>query len=229
MRQFVKQLAMLVPLFRNYIECRIAIGNRFSFWQYLFFLFKKDKSLYFPIHKVTEIGHPKNIFVGLNSNVSLRMGQQIQALGKLFIGDFTRIAPKVGIFTANHNTYNHHEHTYKETIIGDYCWIGSGALIMPGVVLGKHTIVGAGAVVTKSFPDGYQIIAGNPAHVVKVLEKEKFDDEEFKSRFKYLYYGFVPKEKFAKFREKHLRKLKFEYDISQVSDNEFYRNNKYCV
>ena len=40
-----------------------------------------------------------------------------------------------------------------------------------GVTLGDHTVVGAGAVVTKSFPQGYCVIAGVPAKVVKVLDE----------------------------------------------------------
>lgn len=43
--------------------------------------------------------------------------------------------------------------------------------VLPGVVLGDHTVVGAGSVVTKSFPEGWQVIAGNPAKVIHKLEK----------------------------------------------------------
>jgi acetyltransferase-like isoleucine patch superfamily enzyme len=42
---------------------------------------------------------------------------------------------------------------------------------MPGVVLGDFTIVGAGAVVTKSFEEGYCVIAGNPAKIIRQLDK----------------------------------------------------------
>lgn len=41
------------------------------------------------------------------------------------------------------------------------------SLILPGVKLGDHTVVGGGSVVTKSFPDGYCVIAGNPAKKIK--------------------------------------------------------------
>ncbi|MBS7109518.1 MAG: hypothetical protein KH076_09760 [Streptococcus sp.] len=44
------------------------------------------------------------------------------------------------------------------------------SVILPGVILGDHTIVGAGAVVTHSFPDGYCIIGGNPARIIKALD-----------------------------------------------------------
>jgi acetyltransferase-like isoleucine patch superfamily enzyme len=68
------------------------------------------------------------------------------------------------------------------------------AVILPGVVLGDHTIVGAGAVVTKSFPEGYCIIAGVPAKVIKTIDK----DRVVNYRNKYEYYGYIPKEKFRR-------------------------------
>ena len=44
-------------------------------------------------------------------------------------------------------------------------FIGAGAIILPGVTIGKKTIVGAGAVVSKSIAPG-SVVAGNPAHVI---------------------------------------------------------------
>jgi acetyltransferase-like isoleucine patch superfamily enzyme len=38
---------------------------------------------------------------------------------------------------------------------------------LPGVELGPHTVVAAGAVVTKSFPEGNQLLVGNPARIIK--------------------------------------------------------------
>lgn len=50
------------------------------------------------------------------------------------------------------------------------------SIILPGVVLGDHTIVGAGSVVTHSFPEGYCILAGNPAKIVRKLDCDTFFD-----------------------------------------------------
>ena len=44
---------------------------------------------------------------------------------------------------------------------------------MPGVELGDWTIVGAGSVVTKSFKEGYCVIGGIPATIIKSLEKDR--------------------------------------------------------
>ncbi len=61
--------------------------------------------------------------------------------------------------------------------LGDHCWIGMNAVILPGVELGERTVVGAGSVVTKSFPEGHCVIAGNPARILRRLEKPKEERE----------------------------------------------------
>ena len=60
-------------------------------------------------------------------------------------------------------------------VIGRFCWLGMGAVILPGVRLGDFTIVGAGAIVSKSFEEGYCAIGGNPAKIIKYLNKEECD------------------------------------------------------
>ncbi len=54
--------------------------------------------------------------------------------------------------------------------IGDDAWIGCNAIILKGIRIGKGSIVAAGSVVTKDIPD-YCVAVGNPAHVVKQLER----------------------------------------------------------
>ena len=49
------------------------------------------------------------------------------------------------------------------------CSIGANATLLPGVVVGSHSMVGAGAVVTKDVPD-YAVVVGNPAKVIRYIE-----------------------------------------------------------
>lgn len=94
--------------------------------------------------------------------------------GIIKLGRGTYIAPNVGIITSNHDVNNLDSHTEgKDVIIGDNCWIGMNAVILPGVKLGNNTIVGAGSIVTKSFEEGNCVIAGNPAKKIKDLERRK--------------------------------------------------------
>lgn len=61
-------------------------------------------------------------------------------------------------------------------VIGDNSWLATNCVILPGVVLGPHTIVAAGAVVTKSFEGGDQMLAGVPAKVVKKLFEYRVEE-----------------------------------------------------
>lgn len=53
-----------------------------------------------------------------------------------------------------------------DTIIDDGAWIGSRAMIMPGVHLGEGCVIAAGSVVTKDVPP-YALVAGSPAQLIK--------------------------------------------------------------
>jgi acetyltransferase-like isoleucine patch superfamily enzyme len=57
----------------------------------------------------------------------------------------------------------------RPVIIEDSVWIGSHAIILPGVRIGLRSVVGAGSVVTKDVPAGC-VVAGNPARVVRKLD-----------------------------------------------------------
>lgn len=57
-------------------------------------------------------------------------------------------------------------HKFGKIVIKDGANIGIGAIIMPGVTIGKGTAIGAGSVVTKDIPD-YCIAVGVPARVIK--------------------------------------------------------------
>ncbi|MBS5133572.1 MAG: acyltransferase [Lachnospiraceae bacterium] len=95
---------------------------------------------------------------------------QAAADAHIYIGTGTCIAGNVGIITANHDLNDLAlPAPGKDVNIGKRCWIGMNSMILPGVVLGEHTIVGAGSVVTKSFPKGNCVIAGNPAKIIREL------------------------------------------------------------
>ena len=47
-------------------------------------------------------------------------------------------------------------------------WVGSGALILPGVTIGSRTVIGAGSVVTRSLPEDV-LAVGNPCRLVRAI------------------------------------------------------------
>lgn len=137
-------------------------------------IFRLNTKVTWPIHFTSSIGNPEKITRGTGVYPGDSPGNYINAKNGIIIGDFTNIGPNVGLISANHDFYDNSKHTEaKPIIIGKNCWIGMGAVILPEVVLGDFTIVGAGSIVTQSFPDGYCVIAGNPAHIIRLLDKEK--------------------------------------------------------
>lgn len=65
----------------------------------------------------------------------------------------------------------------KPIRIGNDVWIGTRVIIMPGVVVGDHSIIGAGAVVTKDVPE-YAIVGGCPAKVIRMRNKGQTESSE---------------------------------------------------
>lgn len=160
-----------------------------------------NKYPYWPIHFTSVFsGDQRNVYCGIETCPGYSPGCYIQAIGKLHIGDYTQIAANVGLITANHSLTDNRHHEVKDIRIGKYSWIGMGAIILPGVTLGDFTVVAAGAIVTKSFEEGYCVIGGNPAKIIKTLNP----DECVEHKSKYEYNGYIPHAKFEEYRKKHL-------------------------
>ena len=58
----------------------------------------------------------------------------------------------------------------KPIVIEDNVWLGGGAILLPGVTIGRNAVVGAGAVVSHSVPAN-TAVAGNPARVIREIEQ----------------------------------------------------------
>lgn len=137
-------------------------------------LFGINKGVPFPVSpRVRILGHSNIIFHVDDINNFQGIGNYYQAFGtgKIIIGKGSWIASNVGLVTTNHDINDPDLHVEsKNVVLGEKCWIGMNTVILPGVVLGPNTTVGAGSVVTKSFAEGYCVVAGNPAKVIKKLK-----------------------------------------------------------
>ncbi len=192
----------LIPFYSSYIKSLSSTIHNQSYLNYVRFRLTGKCSNwggYYPAHPSCTIANSRKVYVGCNSSVA-RPGCYIQGAGTVRFGDYVRLGPNVGILSANHNLYDQRIYNEAPIIIGDYSWIGMNSIITAGVTLGPRTIVAAGAVVTKSFPDGFCILAGVPAKVIKYLDKEKFEPWHYENE----YYGYIPKEKFESIRKKYL-------------------------
>ena len=90
--------------------------------------------------------------------------------GRIVIGRDVLFGSQVMILTSDHQIYPDGQvarsATYGEVHIEDRCWIGTRAMIMPGVTIGAGTVIGAGALVTKDCDPG-AVYVGVPAKRVR--------------------------------------------------------------
>lgn len=111
--------------------------------------------------------------VNIGKRVVVMNGCLMMSAGTITIDDDARIAANVQLISNNHDPYNRDIITCSPVHICKGAWIGAGSTILPGVTIGKYAIVGAASVVTKDVPD-YAVVVGNPARVIKYLDKKKF-------------------------------------------------------
>src|ERR1700733_14615511 len=107
-------LAKYVPFWRPIYYTK---GNEsaisFNIW-YRQKILGFNRHCYWPVHFTSTVRFPKNIFVGVDAAPSISPGCYIQAVGKVFIGDYTQIGPNVGIISSNHFMLDIRSHVKKE-------------------------------------------------------------------------------------------------------------------
>lgn len=159
LRQILETAGTAAPIsFRTFVLQKIIGFNRAAYW---------------PTHFTSVISCPQNIEIGIGAAPGLSPNCYIQGKSGIKLGDYSLVGPGVGIISSNHDIYDISSHKSSTgVVIGSYCWIGMNAVVLPGVRLGDHTIVAAGAIVTKPFPDGYCVLGGNPAKVIKSLDRK---------------------------------------------------------
>ncbi|MFT5252647.1 MAG: acetyltransferase-like isoleucine patch superfamily enzyme [Flavobacteriales bacterium] len=91
---------------------------------------------------------------------------EISLHDKVSIGSFVCINDGAILLSASHDVSDPLWRHKKSPIeIGDYAWIATNAILLPGVKIGRGAVVGAGAVVSKNVED-YAIVIGNPARAI---------------------------------------------------------------
>ncbi len=114
----------------------------------------------------------KKLVVG--ANVFINVGFFFDGYEKLSIGDNVRIGQFVRVITATHDIGTSRQRGLVEVdgqsvVIDDGCWVGAGAVILPGVSVARGCVVAANSVVTKSTEQN-GLYAGNPARRIREFE-----------------------------------------------------------
>ena len=90
----------------------------------------------------------------------------------IYVGDNTMFGPNVVVATAGHPLLpelREQGFQYNAPVhIGRNCWIGAGAILLPGVTVGDNAVIGAGSIVTRDVPASV-LAVGNPCRVLREI------------------------------------------------------------
>lgn len=112
-----------------------------------------------------------DVLIGSNT----RIGIHNTIIGPVTIGDNVNLAQGITVTALNHNFEDTSKRIDEQGIstkpveIKDDVWIGTNAVILPGVTIGSHAVVAAGAVVTTDVPDN-TVVGGVPAKIIRQID-----------------------------------------------------------
>jgi maltose O-acetyltransferase len=124
----------------------------------------------------TEVRPPLRVDYGRHIRIGARtfanFGLIALDVAPITIGDDVQIGTNVQLITPTHPVDPQQRRdkweAAKPITVEDNVWLGSGAIVLPGVTIGANTVVGAGAVVTRDLPANV-LAVGNPARVVRSI------------------------------------------------------------
>jgi acetyltransferase-like isoleucine patch superfamily enzyme len=108
----------------------------------------------------------------LGDHSAITKNHHIDATNKISIGSFTTIAGYRSQFLSHSiDLYFNRQHS-DPILIGDYCFVGSGCIVLGGSILPDHSVLGALSLLNKPFNDPWTLYAGQPAKIVKSIDKD---------------------------------------------------------
>lgn len=166
--EIMKEQAACMERLYDYNMTRPSEGEkRFQLLKEMFAELGEDCYIEPPLHSNFG-GHHVHFGKGIYANYNLTLVDDTH----IYVGDYTMIGPNVTIATAGHPILPElREKGYQYNVpvrIGRNCWIGAGAILLPGVTVGDNTVIGAGSVVTKDIPANV-VAVGNPCRVLREI------------------------------------------------------------
>ncbi len=147
----------------NLMRKLIRFGMHKVYSLYAFLIF--GRKVY--AHGFFRVQMPENVCIG--AGCSINSGVLIVGRSKIAIGKNVTLSARVMLIDAGLVVGNsERKHMAGNICIEDDVWIGAGAIILPGVTLGKGCVIGAGSVVTRSVSP-YTVTVGNPARQIREI------------------------------------------------------------
>lgn len=112
------------------------------------------------------------IIIGAHSVINRNC--RLDGRGGIVIGSNVSISPECYLISASHDPHSpifEGLEGHTKITIHDYAWLGTRALVLPGITIGYAAVVGAGAVVTRDV-EQFTIVAGNPARVIGLRQAD---------------------------------------------------------
>lgn len=130
------------------------------------------------VREENEIGN--NVSIGSHSIVEhhVSIGSNVRLHSNVFVPEFSVLeddcwlGPNVVVTNARYPQSKNAKENLKGALIKRGAKIGANATLLPGITIGENALVGAGAVVVRDVPPD-AVVVGNPARVVKQIDKIK--------------------------------------------------------
>jgi acetyltransferase-like isoleucine patch superfamily enzyme len=115
------------------------------------------------------VGNPANVRIGRNCAINARvflLGHHRISIGDDVILSAGAMLIDAGLESKNFGLVGVPSYVVGEIVVEDGVWVGAGAIVLPGVTIGRKSIIGAGSVVTRDVPP-YSIAVGVPARATR--------------------------------------------------------------
>lgn len=108
----------------------------------------------------------------LSENSAITNRHIIDCTDKISIGKYSVVAGFRSQFLTHSIDFEKSQQDCASIAIGDYCFIGTGCVVLPGSALGNYSILGALSLLNDSFKDEYVLFGGVPAKKIKILNPD---------------------------------------------------------
>ncbi len=109
----------------------------------------------------------------LGESVSITSRHYIDCNGGVYVGDFTTIAGLgTQILTHSIDIYKNRQDA-ESVIIGKYCFVSTGCIILKGTILPSYSVLAAGAVLASKYTEEGWLYGGVPAKPIKTFDKKE--------------------------------------------------------
>lgn len=132
---------------------------------------------------------PSTCIFANNGDSRIVLGSGTEIGNHSTLSSIHEVVLEENVLTGPHVFISDHNHDYRnveipvckqgvmvseksKVVVGEGSWLGTNAVIVGNVRIGKHCVIGANSVVTKDIPD-YSVAAGIPARVIKKYDFEK--------------------------------------------------------